>query len=245
MKQLFTAVFFLIAIQFTCKAGPAYAGFEYERVMAIDSTDTVYFDLSKAVISGNQLILPVGIMTSQPVNSLDFSLKYDHVELDYDTMFNLTTYLQGLSYYNPTDSTVRYTSSSFQAISVGVNLVNVQFNLLGSQINNADFSEVKGYLNGVKCTAVIMNQLSVGVAVHVKEHSLQLFPNPAKDQLSIASNQDIDLIITDMQGRKAAESMHISAGEELNIPVENLNNGMYLIQSTGAKKFSTRFIVQH
>jgi hypothetical protein len=246
MKYLYLLACLLFAFNHASYSGVYTYELESSNALAIDSTDTVYFDLSSATLVGNQLILPVGIVTNQPVNSLDFSFKYDHNLLDYDTIINLTTYLQGLSYYNTADSVVRFTSSSFTAIGVGVTLVNVKFNLLSSQITGSDFSEVKGYLNGVKCTAIVTSQLGVGIAeAQQKLNQFTIYPNPAASFITITSALNDVLTIADIQGRIVKSGIEIIAGEKLQLPVADLENGIYFLKAQSLNAGGTRFIVQH
>ena len=110
------------------------------RVQTIDALDTVVFDLSQAVINGNNVEFPVSIISDDTINSLDFSLKYNQINLSYDTIIDLTTYLQSFAFYNNNDSTLRFTSYCFQAISHDTSLVSIHFNMLSAQIANADFN---------------------------------------------------------------------------------------------------------
>jgi hypothetical protein len=245
MKHILLLACVLISYISPVIGGSSLYDLESANALAIDSTDTVYFDLSNSTLIGNQLTLPVGIITNQPINSLDFSFKYDHNLLDYDTIINLTTYLQGLAYYNPSDSIVRFTSSSFTAIGVGVNLVNVKFDLLATQINGGNFSEVKGFLNGVKCTAVILNQLSVGLSDNPEKSSFSIYPNPASSNFTITASEDQVFSIVDVRGRVLESGIKIEAGEKMQFYVANLENGIYFLKAQNANAGGTRFIVQH
>lgn len=245
MKHILLLVCVLISYISPVIGGSSLYDLESVNALAIDSTDTVYFDLSNATLIGNQLTLPVGIITNQTINSLDFSFKYDHNLLDYDTIINLTTYLQGLAYYNTFDSVVRFTSSSFTAIGVGVNLVNVKFDLLATQINGGNFSEVKGFLNGVKCTAVILNQLSVGLSDNPEKGSFTIYPNPASSTLTITAPQEEIFSIFDGRGRLLESGIKIEAGEKLQLSLSSFENGVYFLQSQDTRKGVTRFIVHH
>jgi hypothetical protein len=245
MKHILLLACVLISYISPVIGGSSLYDLESANALVIDSTDTVYFDLSNATLIGNQLTLPVGIITNQPINSLDFSFKYDHNLLDYDTIINLTTYLQGLAYYNPSDSIVRFTSSSFTAIGVGVNLVNVKFDLLATQINGGNFSEVKGFLNGVKCTAVILNQLSVGLSDNPEKSSFSIYPNPASSNFTITASEDQVFSIVDVRGRVLESGIKIEAGEKMQFYVANLENGIYFLKAQNANAGGTRFIVQH
>ena len=78
----------------------------------IDLSDTVVFDLSQAIITGTSIDIPISIISDDTINALDFSLKYDQVKFLYDSIIDLTTYLQAVSFYNSNDSTIRFTSNS-------------------------------------------------------------------------------------------------------------------------------------
>ena len=71
------------------------------NTLVIDSQDSVFFDLFNATVVGSTIDFPVYVKSDDVINALDFSFKYNENELEYDTILNLTNYIQHLSYYNP------------------------------------------------------------------------------------------------------------------------------------------------
>lgn len=247
MKKLLIIIPILLLTASLLQASSNFNTLEMEKNLAIDSTDTVFFDLATAQLVGSQLILPVSILTQEPVYSLDFSFGYDHTELDYDTIINLTPSLLGTFYYNPNDSIVRYTSSSLIPITVGVNLLYVNFNLLGIQIDSNDFPTLNGYLNGTKCTAIITNQLTVGLN-EAKENALHVvaYPNPASSSISIDAPLNATLEIVDVRGRIVVNGLHVVANQKLTLSLNDIENGVYFIRSSNSERIApTRFLLLH
>ena len=73
----------------------------------INNLDSVVFDISQAVMAGNQVAFPVYIQTDDTINSVDFSFQFDEVNFSLDTIINLTTYL--MPTYNINASTLYFT----------------------------------------------------------------------------------------------------------------------------------------
>lgn len=246
MKYTFTLLGFLF-ILFSSPDVNALENNNYGFTTVVDSSDTIYFDLSNATITGNQVIIPVAIMTNEPVNAVDFSFSYNHSEIDYDTISNLAFYLQGMAYYNPLDSIVRFTSSSLTPVGVATTLLDVKFNLLGTQIDASDFNDVNGYLNGIKCTAVIINQLNVGVSDVIGNFgNIHVYPNPASDQITFQPDFSDDFYITDLQGRIVKEHFRLHSGILNSVDISNFQNGVYLLRSVRKDlKSALKLVVQH
>ena len=129
----------------------------------INSSDTVVFDLSQATCTSGLTQIPVSILSVDSVYTLDFSLKYDHTELAYDSITKLRSYISESSYYNPPDSTVRmssYNGSTFWAFENNTGLVSVYFDLLSGQINSSYLNSIKAFLNGDSCSVKIIDAIS-------------------------------------------------------------------------------------
>lgn len=84
----------------------------------------------------------------------------------------------------------------------------------------------------------------VGIQTH-SQNNILIYPNPAQDQLSIQSEQDIDSItIYDLSGREIMQQKNNSNHSTLNI--KSLSTGTYLIQifSKGKLLKSDKFVKQ-
>ena len=145
-----------------------------QRAQTINALDTVVFDLSQSVITGNNVWFPVSILSDDTIYALDFSLKYNQNNLAYDSIINLTNYLQPFSYYNSNDSTWRFTSNSLQQITNDTPLVSVSFNLIGGLLTNSDLYTIKAYLNGTQCSIKLNNVSFIGIdEIEKKEDGMQ------------------------------------------------------------------------
>lgn len=172
----------------------------YAKTTNIDLLDSVVFDIASAVKVGNVISFPIAILSDDTVNALDFSFKYNQSTFTYDSITDLTTYLQALAFYNPNDSTVRFTSNSFQRYANNTALVMVHFTLLTSQFVSSDINTIKGYLNGNVCSIKLTPVNSTGInAVESNQNIFSLFPNPAQDAVQVvvksaSSKADMEII---------------------------------------------------
>lgn len=199
------------------------------RIATIDSADSLVFDLSKATMSGSTVSFPVSILSDDTINSLDFSFKYDQTHLTYDSVQNLTAYIQPLAYYSAVDSTVRFTSFSLQPYAKGVSLVKVYFTLLAWQIDSADLNSIVGYLNGNICSVKLINSFPSGLP-EISKNLFQLFPNPAKDRVTIEVTEKSTVQILDMAGRSIYFEEAIPATEKMEINTAGWSAGMYVVR---------------
>lgn len=157
------------------------------RITSIDLFDTVHFDLSNAIIATNNLSFPVLISSDDTINSLDFSFKFNHQKLHYDSMNTIISSIQPLAFYNPIDSTVRFTSNSFVPYKKDTAIVMIHFSLLAGSIDSSDIYFVKAYLNGNLCTSTISSILSTALFDVSSVTLLRpiVFPNPTKSAVNI------------------------------------------------------------
>src|SRR4051812_1072432 len=89
-----------------------------ESNAAVDHNDSLIFDISQAIINGNQIDIPVLIHSDDTIYAVDFALTYDHSILTFDSVLNTTPYIQSFYYYNAGDSTLRFTSNSLHAYAI-------------------------------------------------------------------------------------------------------------------------------
>ena len=127
-----------------------FKNYQATNLFGINPLDTVYFDLSDAVFSGVYIYVPIYIEAYDTINSFDFSLKYNHTDLKYDSVIVNVPYLSGVSFSeNPLDSTVRFTSYSPTVLYKNyVPIVYVRFKIKSNYVNNSDIYSLNAYLNG-------------------------------------------------------------------------------------------------
>lgn len=212
-----------------------------EKVTAIDSGDSVVFDLSQINLSTSPLEVPVSIISDDTIYALDFSLKYDHNALEYDTIMDLTSYLMALSYYNTNDSTIRFTSSSFQPCDLLTPLALVRFNLLTPTFSNADLYSLKAYLNGNLCSIKVILPTILSVT-NLPQSDFNLFPNPAVDYTTIETKSRFEYFLYNQQGILVKSTFTYNQDGATVLNVTSLENGVYFVRVKNEKGTSTKKI---
>lgn len=197
------------------------------KTAAIDASDTIVFDLSQAIITGSFVEFPVYFHSDDAINALDFSFKYNHTNFEYDSIIDLTNYMQQLSYYNPNDSVVRFTSYSFQNYTGDSALVSIRFNILSGQFCSADINTIHAYLNGDACSYKVITCVSTGIEqITGNENLLSVYPNPANTVLNYESPKQGSVSLFDMSS-KQIYSVKCNGNTLHQINTENLSNGVY------------------
>lgn len=232
MQKLLKVIFFILLFKLPL-AFTAYANLNQDssfKVHTINLLDTVVFDLSQADTSSAFFDVPVFILSDDTVNALDFSFKYNQLDFIYDSIIDLTTHLQTFSYYNPFDSTLRFTSNSFQRYENDSALVLIKFNRIFGQFCMNDLSTVKVYMNGDMCSFKIIDCVQVGFeSIENSKQQIFIYPNPAKQNLviDIPENAHVQILATDgrclMQGQ-------LLANQKNEIALETIPNGLYFIK---------------
>ncbi|MBK9048975.1 MAG: T9SS type A sorting domain-containing protein [Bacteroidetes bacterium] len=217
------------------------------NTLVIDNQDSVYFDLFNSTVVGSTIEFPVFIKSDDVINALDFSFKYNENELEYDTIINLTNYIQHLSYYNPGDSTVRFTSYSFtQPYTVDTALVLVRFTVLTGVFCSNDLLNAEALLNGDGCSEIIIECQSTGIADEFNETSVSVYPNPSDKTLFIDVDKMSVLDIYDISGKNYLIDFPLEENFTNEIPTHNLADGVYFLKIKYEEKMVVKkLVIQH
>ncbi|MCX6273619.1 MAG: T9SS type A sorting domain-containing protein [Bacteroidetes bacterium] len=171
------------------------------RAQTIDAGDTVIFDFSHATCSGNYFLVPVSFYSDDEVYAIDFSMKYDETKITYHSVIIHEPSVSASAYFNPLDSTLRFSSFSMSVLPNVTSIVSVQFDLSVSSVALSDFNTILVYLNGDSCsykfipplpTAVIMPGGSLSL---VPGDSVALTATPASDVTYLWSANDTNQTI--------------------------------------------------
>jgi hypothetical protein len=205
---------------------------------------TIYFDLSHALLEENNTMrFPVYFNADYSVTSLDFALKFRDEKMVYDTLFGEPTYMEGLGNFNTEDSTLRYTSYSLSNYQVNTNLFYIQFTLLNENIEPDDFDITLSLLNGLPVSAVV-NEYSPVTGINDATFSgeVLVYPNPARDVLFVEIPYESTLDIIDMNGRVVISHTELVSGQQNEINVGELRNGMYLLRFVSGENVALKKI---
>jgi hypothetical protein len=209
-------------------------------VQVINSLDSVYFDLAAVVVNGSVVEFPVYMQSDDSINSLDFAFGYDHAKLDFDTIINMNSFVDALSYYNTVDSTVRLTSYSFmQTYPNDSILFIVRFNIISGQLCSSDLTGVDALLNGDACSHGVIECLSSGVAESIDELTVNYYPNPASDVVKVEYAAMTSIEIVSMTGQVVLKDLAEKESDNRILDVSNLKSGVYLIRVFNGEKFAT------
>ncbi len=214
------------------------------QALNVNLLDTVVFDLSQAVFSGNHVDIPVSILSDDTVYALDFSLQFNHTNLQYDSVIDHTNYLQAYSFYNTGDSTLRFTSNSFQSYTTDTSLVSIRFTMLTGQIHITDFFDVHSYLNGDSCSNKLVNILTTQVTeINDDVISFSVYPSPSNGTLYIESNQNASVQLIDVEGRPVTTCIQVLRNQKKEINTQNISNGIYLLKIISENSTSSKRIL--
>ena len=231
-KIILSNLFLFFAAMIHCQAKQSNI-FPTPDVVTIDAGDSVIFDMFNATYSGSQVTIPVYINSDDPIYAVDFSFKFNNLDMVYDTitLSPAGSTLLAVSYLNPNDSVVRFTSSSLVSIANQTVLAFIHFNLAsGQSLDAANMFSLKGYLNGDPCSEAIIPPSTVGLSDLASNWNLSIFPNPATDFLFVEMNKDAVLEVLDVQGKDVLLKQSLSAGIKNQVNIEFLLIGFYLLR---------------
>lgn len=234
MKRLILALLVIMALS---KQGFCADKIELiQPQMQVDSTDTVYFDLSNLSVSGDTAFFPVYIASDDSVYALDFSFKFDLDSMEYATTIKLAGYLDFFGHFNANDSTFRFTSFSnnLQPYGINTSLIKVGFLTTQSSLSGYDFYDSTALLNGSPCIAAFLNPPIVGINEINQSLPLNVYPNPAAGTVYIHTKHNAEIILYSATGEVVCNT--IATNELLNaINIDFLKPGVYLIRVSDGK----------
>lgn len=213
-------------------------------VSTIDSGDSVFFDLIDVTVSGNLLIIPVYISSDDVINAMDFKIKYNHDNLLFDSVqlisncFDQTTYFE-----SPFDSSVRFTSNSFQDYPSDTLLLNLCFDILGGVYNDSDFYGQSAFLNGITCTAHLVVPPPVSIDEINEIPNLKLYPNPVTNELLINGDKLTSVLIFDVNGKLVKSHLPDVIFSDYRMDVSSLNQGSYVVKIISGDLISIKQII--
>lgn len=211
------------------------------QTTAIDSLDTVIFDLSQAVYGSNTVYFPVYFSSDDLIYALDFALRYVDSRLVYDTI-TLAPAGSGLlaySFLNPADSTIRFTSSQFVALPNRQPIAYVHFELSPgtTTLDTSDFYNLRGLLNGDPCTELVIPPGVTGLTSADAQLNHRIFPNPSNGLITVNTPEHCDLQVYKENGECVLnEKIQLTPGDNsIMLPVD-LSEGVYMICLQGRNK---------
>lgn len=199
---------------------------------AIDQSDTITFDIENAGYANSKMYIPISIQSDDSIFALDFSLKFNELRLQFDTIYDPSGMIQPFVYYNQVDSTLRLTSSSFTTFPLHTTVFILVFDVLSLPVLPADIYQIMGYLNGDPCSVEKAAVLFTSISTNLVE-TVSVFPNPAHYTLTINNPEQTDLIIFSYTMQVVQPIITLSPGSN-QVNVDKLIPGYYFFKLVSA-----------
>ena len=196
---------------------------------AITNTDQIVFDFSKANVDGNSVEIPVSIVSSELIRGLDFALKFNEEKLTFNEVVSTSSKIDGYSFYDTNDKTLRYTSDNMSNFDLNTKVVSVRFDLSKGSINVNDITSTMGMLNGKQVNVVLKNAAGVS-EIKGATTNVNIFPNPTTGLLNIVASENSTVEITDLTGKQVLFQTALNANVKQEFNVSDFANGMYIVK---------------
>ena len=212
--------------------------FSFITTFAQDAQDTLVFDLSQQTQAGGYAQFPVYFLSDDVINAVDFSLRYNTVDMTFDSIIKLASYLNiTTNEVHGIDTTVYFTSYSLQTITNDTPLVMIRFTPAG-QICSEDLISVLGYLNGNAVSVKVIDCSTVGIAHKDNSNdNAGVYPNPATEnvtaEFSLEAKSKVIISIHDITGKvvyQKSPAEYSSGRHKLNLNLSVLESGVYTVQ---------------
>jgi hypothetical protein len=207
--------------------------------------DSVIFDLGASTGIGNSSEFPVYIISGDSIFALDFAFRFDMNAVAFDSLSVVSGSLQYLFYFNPVDSTFRFTSNSLMPMVSDTPLVLLRFSTLGSPMCINDLEITETYLNGNVCEHAIRNCVILDVPEEPMEESdLLIYPVPASEKLNVSLNSPAQVSLVDLRGKSVLQQFCSAQHQIMEMEIGFLNPGMYILQiHTATQKLYRKVLI--
>ncbi len=192
------------------------------------ATDKVIFNLSNAVVSGNTVEVPVTVVSSNTVSSIDFSMPLNSDVVSFKEISNVANGAESLSHFNTNDNTLRFTSYHTSNFKTDRSVATVKFNLVNGQLSESDLAGSLAFINGENAEVAFVG--SIGSINVDYTNVVSVFPNPASSFVQVITPELASVQLMDASGRIISTNMNVTAGQALTLSTAELASGVYFVK---------------
>ena len=192
------------------------------------ASEKVIFNLSNAVVSGNTIEVPVSVVSSNTVSSIDFSMPLSSNVVTFNEISNVANGAESLSYFNTDDNTLRFTSYHIANFKTDRSVATVKFNLVNGQLSASDLAGSLAYINGENAEVAFVG--SIGSNNVDYSNVVSVFPNPASSFVQVITPELATVQLMDASGRIISTNMNVTAGQALTLSTVELASGVYFVK---------------
>jgi hypothetical protein len=199
----------------------------------------VVLDLASAVKEGNTFRIPVSFESTESANALDFAVRFNENNVSFSELNNVAVGMEASSFMNEADRTLRFTGFDVANFTVGATVAELVL-----QSNNETISE-----KDIIADLALINGMPVDVKFEKSSEAIQsvfnvsIYPNPSNGAFSVQATENAIVDVYDMNGKQITASQVISSNGKVNIDLNNVEAGVYLVRVQNETFSTTKRIV--
>ena len=216
----------------------SYATFTANGLLKSDN-GAVVLDLASAVKEGNTFRIPVSLESTESANALDFAVRFNENNVSFSELNNVAVGMEASSFMNQADRTLRFTGFDVANFTVGSTVAELVL-----QSNNETISE-----KDIIADLALINGKPVDVKFEKSSEAIQsvfnvsIYPNPSNGAFSVQATENAIVDVYDMNGKQITASQVISSNGKVNIDLNNVEAGVYLVRVQNETFSTTKRIV--
>jgi len=216
----------------------SYATFTANGLLKSDN-GAVVLDLASAVKEGNTFRIPVSFESTESANALDFAVRFNENNVSFSELNNVAVGMEASSFMNQADRTLRFTGFDVANFTVGSTVAELVL-----QSNNETISE-----KDIIADLALINGKPVDVKFEKSSEAIQsvfnvsIYPNPSNGAFSVQATENAIVDVYDMNGKQITASQVISSNGKVNIDLNNVEAGVYLVRVQNETFSTTKRIV--
>jgi hypothetical protein len=216
----------------------SYATFTANGILKSEE-GAVVLDLASAVKEGNTFRIPVSIESTESANALDFAVRFNENNVSFSELNNVAVGMEANAFMNETDRTFRFTGFDVANFKVGSTVAELVL-----QSNNETISE-----KDIIADLALINGKPVDVKFEKSSEAIQsvfnvsIYPNPSNGVFSVQATENAIVDVYDMNGKQITASQVISSNGKVNIDLNNVEAGVYLVRVQNETFSTTKRIV--
>ena len=216
----------------------SYATFTANGLLKSEN-GAVVLDLASAVKEGNTFRIPVSFESTESTNSLDFAVRFNENNVSFSELNNVAVGMEANAFMNETDRTFRFTGFDVANFTVGSTVAELVLQSNNETISEKDIIADLALING-KAVDVKFEKSSEAIQ---SVFNVSIYPNPSNGVFSVQATENAIVDVYDMNGKQITASQVISSNGKVNIDLNNVEAGVYLVRVQNETFSTTKRIV--
>jgi hypothetical protein len=210
----------------------SFANYEADGIIKSGEDDFIQLHSEKIEQSGDLITIPIGFYSSGLVSSIDFALP-SIVGYDFVSVTPVQT-MEANSYVSANDGNIRFSGLQQHGLTNGIFAELV----LRSNENNRElyFQKTLSMLNGE--TVALKQKAQSNPA-----QQWSVAPNPSSGEFKLYSSINGDIQVTSVNGAVVLTNMKVQESAPVQINLNHLNPGVYIIRFNDGSQFTYKKIV--